>query len=279
MEIASRKIAIIIVVITLLLFPVVAFTTGPLRIALVLPVVLFFPGYALLLALFPRRGILYGTMRVALSFGLSIAIVPLIGLALNYTPWGIKLYPILISITLFIAITSAIGWNRQRKLPEADRINFVFSSRLPGRAGMTKSAKALFVSTIILILVAIGCLGYVIAMPKQDAGFTEFYILGSNGEAEEYPLGVLASQPVNLIVGIVNHERQLTSYRVEIKLEDEIISQLNTGSLAHDQRWEQAINLTLKIPEGKQKIEFYLYNNDEVQPYFEAPLHLYINVY
>lgn len=279
MEIASRRIVIIIVVITLLLFPVVAFTTGPLRIALVLPVVLFFPGFALLLALFPRRDILCGTMRVALSFGLSIAIMPLIGLTLNYTPWGIKLYPILISTTLFIAITSAIGWNRQRKLPEADRVNFAFSSPLPSRAGITKSAKALFVSTILLILVAIGYLSYVIAMPKQGEGFTEFYILGANDKAEEYPLSALASQHVHLIVGIVNHERQLTSYRVEIKLEDEIISQLSTGSLDHDQRWEQAINLTPQIPGGKQKIEFYLYNNDEVQPYFGAPLRLYINAH
>jgi len=29
-----------------------------------------------------------GIERVALSFGLSIAIVPLIGLVLNFTPWG-----------------------------------------------------------------------------------------------------------------------------------------------------------------------------------------------
>jgi len=34
-----------------------------------------------------REGI-DGIERVALSFGLSIAIVPLIGLVLNFTPWG-----------------------------------------------------------------------------------------------------------------------------------------------------------------------------------------------
>jgi len=35
-----------------------------------------------------REGIDDGIERVALSFGLSIAIVPLIGLVLNFTPWG-----------------------------------------------------------------------------------------------------------------------------------------------------------------------------------------------
>ena len=36
--------------------------------------------------------------RVALSIGLSLALVPLVGLLLNYTPWGITLTPIMISL-------------------------------------------------------------------------------------------------------------------------------------------------------------------------------------
>ena len=57
-----------------------------------LPLVLFLPGYALIAALFPAKSDLDGIERVALSFGLSIAVVPLIGLGLNYTPWGIRTY-------------------------------------------------------------------------------------------------------------------------------------------------------------------------------------------
>lgn len=68
-----------------------------LRNILVLPLVLFLPGYALIAALFPAKSNLDGIERTALSFGLSIAIVPLMGLGLNYTPWGIRLLPILIS--------------------------------------------------------------------------------------------------------------------------------------------------------------------------------------
>ena len=50
----------------------------PIRIILGLLLVLFLPGYSLIAALFPRRGDLDGIERIALSFGLSIAIVPLI---------------------------------------------------------------------------------------------------------------------------------------------------------------------------------------------------------
>ena len=60
--------------------------------------ILFIPGYSLIAALFPKKGDLDGIERAALSFGLSIAVTPLIGLALNYTPWGIRLTPILISL-------------------------------------------------------------------------------------------------------------------------------------------------------------------------------------
>lgn len=100
MNIDNQKILIAIVAISLLLFPTVVFTSGAFRIAFGLPFVLFFPGYTLVSALFPRRGDLSGIERVALSFGLSITIAPLIALILNYTPWGIRLYPILTSVTL-----------------------------------------------------------------------------------------------------------------------------------------------------------------------------------
>jgi len=126
MKLNNQNILIAIVVITLLLLPVVVFTTGPLRIVLGCLFLIFFPGYTLLSALFPKRDNLDGIERLALSFGLSIAVVPLIGLILNYTPWGIKLYPVLASISLFIIVTSAVGWYRQQRLPSTDRFSVTF---------------------------------------------------------------------------------------------------------------------------------------------------------
>jgi uncharacterized membrane protein len=279
MDIDNRKILIAVGAITLLLFPIAAFTTGPLRIALGLPFVLFFPGYALLSALFPRRDSLDSIERLALSFGLSIAIVPLIGLILNYTPWGIKLYPILISISLFIIVTAAVAYYRQWKLPEADSLHFAFGIHLPHWSGMTKLNKTLAVSLIVAILVAIGCLGYVIATPKPGEKFTEFYILGPGGQAQDYPKEAIVSQPIYLIMGIVNQEHQTTSYRVEIKTNGDIIKQLTIGSLEYEQKWEGTISFTSRTLGGKQNFEFYLYKNDEASPCFKDPLHLYVDVY
>ncbi|MEM2179169.1 MAG: DUF1616 domain-containing protein, partial [Candidatus Methanomethylicaceae archaeon] len=61
--------------------------------------VLFLPGYSLIEALYPREEELSPLERLALSIGLSLAIVPLVGLILNYTPWGIRLDPIITALS------------------------------------------------------------------------------------------------------------------------------------------------------------------------------------
>ena len=68
--------------------------------------VLFLPGYALLQLLFPKGSELDSLERFALDIGLSLAVVPLIGLMLNFTPWGIRLIPIVISLAGFTIIVS-----------------------------------------------------------------------------------------------------------------------------------------------------------------------------
>lgn len=68
--------------------------------------VLFLPGYYTVEALYPKEEDLSGLERLALSIGLSIALVPLIGLVLNYTPWGIRLWPVIESLTLYTIVIS-----------------------------------------------------------------------------------------------------------------------------------------------------------------------------
>jgi len=67
--------------------------------------VLWVPGYSFIKALFPAREI-DNVERVALSIGISVALVPIAGLLLSYTPFGIRTTPITISL-LALAITFA----------------------------------------------------------------------------------------------------------------------------------------------------------------------------
>ena len=86
MSISNQKILLAGTRATLFLFSLVAFTSSAPRIVFGLLLVLFFPGYALFLAPFLRKADLSDTERVALSFGLSVAIMFLIGLGISSQP-------------------------------------------------------------------------------------------------------------------------------------------------------------------------------------------------
>jgi hypothetical protein len=75
--------------------------------------ILFLPGYVTVEALFPKGRDLNSIERFALSIGLSLALVPLVGLLLNYTPWGIRLTPIVVSLTIFTLGVAGVGVGRQ----------------------------------------------------------------------------------------------------------------------------------------------------------------------
>ena len=134
MKMGSGLLPLNIVVIVLIVAIIFALS-GLLRIIFGLPVVLFFPGYVLVLALFPKKEGMNGIERVALSFGLSIAVVPLIGLILNFTWWGITLESTLYSTASFIFVMSIIAWVRRKRLPERERFAFGFQLRLPSWSG------------------------------------------------------------------------------------------------------------------------------------------------
>jgi hypothetical protein len=66
--------------------------------------VLYLPGFSLIQLLFPKGKEIDSLERFALSIGLSLALVPLIGLVLNFTPWGIRFAPIVASLGTFTTV-------------------------------------------------------------------------------------------------------------------------------------------------------------------------------
>jgi len=87
--------------------------------------VLWLPGYSFIKALFPTQAPIKTSQksldtieRIALSLGMSLALVPIVGLLLNYTPWGIRLTPIVLSLlalTLIFATAAVIREYKAQK--------------------------------------------------------------------------------------------------------------------------------------------------------------------
>jgi len=70
--------------------------------------VLGLPGYSVTFVIFPEKK-LSDVELIAFSLGLSLVISPLIGLILNFTPWGITLSTITLCLSSFTLIALIIG--------------------------------------------------------------------------------------------------------------------------------------------------------------------------
>jgi uncharacterized membrane protein len=288
-EINTRKslqidlVAAVLLSILVLVFTLVPpLDSLPVRVPLGLLMVLFLPGYTLIAALFPKKEDLDGIERVALSFGMSIAVVPLIGLALNYTPWGIRLTPVVISLVVFTVAMSAAAYVRRLNLPPEERFALelgkdwdLIKKEVSGD-DKSRLDKALTVILIITIIISISALIYVIVTPKQGEKFTEFYILGPGGKAYDYPTNVSAGNKSTVIVGVVNHEYANVNYTMKLSLNNTTFMTQNL-TLRDNQTREQEVNYVLSKPGNEQKLEFLLFKESN----FTAPyrdLHLWVNV-
>ena len=102
------------------LIPADAFPFAYIRVLLGFIFVLGLPGYSLVRALFPRALPLRTSSegldnleRIALSVGASLGLVPLVGLALNYTPWGITLTSTVFSLFILTLLLATIAVARE----------------------------------------------------------------------------------------------------------------------------------------------------------------------
>jgi uncharacterized membrane protein len=110
--------------VTVLTVPDDSYPLVYLRYLLGLVFVLWLPGYTFIKALFPAQvpvktssESLDAIERVALSFGMSLALVPIVGLLLDYTPWGIRLTSVtlgLLALTLAFALGAMLRDRRTR---------------------------------------------------------------------------------------------------------------------------------------------------------------------
>ena len=75
--------------------------------------VLFLPGFSLIELLYAKKNELDDLTRFVLSIGLSLALVIITGLILNYTPFGIRLVPVAVSLSFVTILFLTIALKRK----------------------------------------------------------------------------------------------------------------------------------------------------------------------
>ena len=234
-----------VVVLTLLtvsamLVPIV--NESAIRVLLGLAFVLFLPGYAFVAALFPERGDpptadgegiderrgIDRVERLALGFGMSVALVPILGLVLSLTPWGLGFAPIVLTLSGFTLVCVAVAALRRRQLPVEERFSVPWRSWIArGRTELLdpddRVDAAVNVALALSIALALVTMGYAIASPQTGERFTEFYLVTEDDDGEYvaagYPEEFVSGESQPLVVGIENREHETVDYTVVIQLE------------------------------------------------------------
>ena len=264
--------AIVVVVATLAGLGGTLLEPGLLRSLVTLPLLLFLPGYAFSIALFPasgnpvrddlgpgvrtpiRAGLPVGH-RLAVAFGTSLAIVPVLGIALWWLLGTIEAPVVLAGLSTLILSLTTVGVVRRRNVPAGHRPGLGPSGwasdprallRLPRGSG-----EVLRLAVVVGLVLAVGSLGFAVLAPLDGSSYTSVALLTPSNESDElvaagYPTELNLSSEDELVFAVENNEGEVEAYSVVVALQqvsggDVVASELlstSTGQVAPGDTWE-----------------------------------------
>ncbi len=248
---------------------------APARAFLGILCVVFFPGYALLALLFPTKGPIEWLERVALSVGVSIAIIPPLAYLLDILPWGFTLLPMLISITAVIVVASIGALILRHNVPDEERF-FSQLTLLSGGTGFLPISPKLGLALGALCALALSFGLYLNLASRNTDYFTGFYVLGDSGLAQGYPKELEVGLPFSFVVGLDNNERADMKYSVVAKVGDQELGGARDVLIERGSSVQVPIEVTPSTPQEDAKIEFLLFKAEDAAPY--RSVHLWTNI-
>jgi len=212
---------------------------------LTLPLVLVLPGYALTSALFPRR-----TLGVAehlvFSLSLSVVIVILGGLLLNWTPFGLRSSSLAVLLAGITLAASAVALVRRRgqSLPAPGWLRME-NAGFTLRQGLLLGLAAL----IVCGAVAVSIIG---AERQSYPGFTQLWILPAGGANAENAVRL----------GVSNMESTAMEYRLAVSVDGKVVKEWPSIDLVPNEKWEATLVLPPTASAGVARVEADLYRTD-----------------
>ncbi len=232
--------------------------------------VLFCPGHLVILALFPSYEDLDTIERLSFSFGLSIIVALLLGLILPFLSWGISFQPILLAVSYFVMIMTAVAVFRRSRLPYVNRFFIDLDIELPDLGAMSRKQRILSLGLVAATILTIGSIAYMATRPETGEKFTEFYVLSPR----DYPSALTVGQKNEVTFVIVNHEYRTVTYNVELWANGFKKDSAGPFEVKQGKQLESPIGFTIYQPYDHIKMEFLLFKDGESEPYhtFDLPV-------
>lgn len=120
--------------------------------------------------------------------------------------------------------------------------------------------------TVVLALalvVAVAATVYLAVFPPETAEpFSEYYLLGPDGNASDYPGDLSPGESGVVIVGISNHEHEPVTYRSVVAWNDTVTRSYNV-TVGDDETTTRRLELTAPSEPGRYNVTFMLYEDGE----------------
>jgi uncharacterized membrane protein len=259
--------------------------------------VLFAPGYALVAALFPGKstGIdvfrrLEGGVelesrtvtlleRLLLAVGVSVCLVPLIGVGLHYTSWGIQPSTFLGTIGVMTTLLAVVAGIRRYRVSPENRFNpRLVRAPLTAASHLKRGSAGSAMSVLLITGLVIAGSGIGIAVLGADPGeqFTEFYLTTDDPEtgeaiADEYPDELTRGEAATVDLGITNREGETKEYTVVVLLQrfdegGELVGANGldtfTVTVEDGETWEQSHTTRPEATGDNSRLTYLLYVED-----------------
>ncbi|MFN8377228.1 MAG: DUF1616 domain-containing protein [Anaerolineae bacterium] len=240
-----------------------------LRVALSMVGLFVIPGYFWQVALFPRIDTLPNWGRAALCIGLSAASVPFLTLILDgilYVP--MVLTSVLVGILIWTLIGALMAWWRRHRLAPEDR----YSVRVPLEQVRPIAAHDRLGTLLVALLVlAAGLFGAALvatyAVPGPAHRYSEFYVLGPDGNAEDYPRTLQTGIATTLLLTVSNHEGNSHRYMITAHIGGSTVGESESLSLDDGASATISLNITPTVAGDNQPIDVILRREGDAGPY------------
>lgn len=203
--------------------------------------VLVLPGYALVSAVFPGRptgdrsrqpgAAAYspGTgERLGLSFGFSLALLPILGVAHGLLGVPFEAATVAASVTVLVVALSLVGILRRFALTPSERYSPPSLVEYGARtrdwlAAGTVTDTVLSAALAVAVLLAVGSLAFGLTGPTQGESYTSVSLVtetdGGDYVASNYPTNFSAGESRNLTLQVENHYQEPGDYTAVVELQ------------------------------------------------------------
>lgn len=260
------------------------------------PLLFFVPGYVTVSTLFPRVSSGQGSTglsrlvglgnhtvtdveRAALSFGLSLALLPLLGLGIALTPWGFTRSIVVSTVACFALIGVGLATARRLSVPPTERYRTRIGRRFAAArarmfGGGSVGSIAVNLALVLSVLLAVTTVGYGLVVPQDGERYTSLQLLteDENGDlvASGFPSEIESGDSLSFVVGIENQEDEESQYTVvvqEQRFEDGELSGRTElrrldYTVADNETTYEDLSITPVADEGTVRIAVLLYEGE-----------------